>query len=117
MLWLFFLFMWIWIFISIVGDLFRDHEASGVTKVVWLLVLVLLPVFGSLVYLLVRGKGMAERSMKQSQRAQAAFDDYVRQAAGTSPSPVDELAKLSQLRASGAISDDEFASMKAKIVA
>ncbi len=115
MLWLFFLFMWIWIFISILGDLFRDREVSGVTKVIWVMALVFLPFLGSLIYLISRGDGMAQRSLAAQAQAQEAFDQYVRQTAGGT-SGVDELAKLADLKASGTISDDEFARMKAKIV-
>lgn len=115
MLWLFFLFMWIWIFISILGDLFRDREVSGVTKVVWVLALVFLPFLGSLVYLIARGDGMAQRSLAAQAQAQEAFDQYVRQTAGGA-SVADELAKLADLRAAGTISEEEFTRMKAKIV-
>ncbi|MCU0270230.1 MAG: SHOCT domain-containing protein [Acidimicrobiales bacterium] len=112
----FFFFMWIWVFISCISDLFRDHQESGVSKVLWTIFLVFFPILGPLVYLLVRGKGMAERSMKQQAAVQQQFDDYVRQTAGSGPSAADELAKLADLKASGAISEDDYQKMKAKVV-
>ena len=54
MLWFFFLFMFIWLFVALVSDLFRDHELSGVAKAIWIVVLVLFPFLGSLIYLIVR---------------------------------------------------------------
>jgi hypothetical protein len=116
---LFFLFMFIWIFIALIADIFRDHELSGWGKAGWILLLVILPLIGSLIYIIVRGPSMAERSAKQAAAAQAQFDDYVRQAAASSPAggPADELTKLAGLRDAGTISDEEFQTMKAKLVA
>jgi ABC-type multidrug transport system fused ATPase/permease subunit len=121
MLWLFFLFMWIWIFITIVGDLFRDHDLSGIGKVVWVVVLIFLPFLGSLVYLVSRGQGMAERRAADQAKVQAAFNEYVREAAGgggaaAGASPADQLAKLVELKEAGHLSEAEFATMKAKII-
>ncbi|MDD9370822.1 MAG: SHOCT domain-containing protein [Acidimicrobiales bacterium] len=116
-LWLFFLFMFIWVFVALVSDLFRDHSLSGAAKAVWIVVLVLFPLLGSLVYLIVRGGGMAERSAKQAQRAQAEFDSYIRAtAASTGTSSVDDLTRLSELRANGTLTEAEFESLKARIV-
>lgn len=116
-LWLFFLFMFIWVFVALVSDLFRDHSLSGVAKAVWIVVLVLFPLLGSLVYLIVRGGGMAERSALQAQRAQAEFDSYIRSAAAsTGTSSVDDLTRLRDLRANGTLTDAEFDSLKARIV-
>jgi hypothetical protein len=65
----FLLFAWIWILISIIGDLFRDHELSGVAKAVWVFFLVFLPFLGVLLYLIVRGNGCATaRSRPRSTR-------------------------------------------------
>jgi len=115
--WLFFVFMFIWVFVALVSDLFRDHELSGVAKAAWLLALVVFPLLGSLVYILVRGQGMAERSMRAQQAARAEFDSYVRSAASsTGTSSVDDLTRLSELRANGTITDAEFETMKSRLV-
>lgn len=117
MLWLFFLFMFIWVFVALVSDLFRDHELSGWAKAAWVLALVIFPLFGSLVYIIVRGPGMAERSAKSQQAAQAQFDSYVRSAASsTGTSSVDDLTRLAELRSNGTITDAEFETMKARLV-
>jgi ABC-type multidrug transport system fused ATPase/permease subunit len=116
MLWLFFLFMWIWVFIACFSDLFRDHDESGGKKVLWTIFMVLLPIFGPLVYLLVRGGGMAERAARQQAAAQAQFNEYVRQTAGTPQSTADELQKLADLKAAGSISDADYEAAKAKIL-
>jgi hypothetical protein len=117
MLWLFFLFMFIWIFVALLSDLFRDHETSGWAKAAWILLLVLIPLLGSLIYIIVRGPGMAERAAKSEAKARANFDSYIRETAASSgSSPVDELTRLAQLRDNGTISDAEFESMKARVV-
>ena len=116
-LWLFFLFMFIWVFVALVSDIFRDHELSGWGKAGWLILLVIFPLVGSLIYLIVRGSGMAERSAKQAQAAQAQFDSYIRETAGASGnSSVDDLARLAELRSNGHISDAEYETMKQRIV-
>lgn len=116
-LWVFMLVMFIWVFIAIVSDLFRDHEVSGSIKALWVVGLIVFPLIGSLVYLIVRGRGMAERSAAQARLAQSQFDSYVRNVASSSGTgPVDDLARLSELRSNGTISDAEFEQMKTRIV-
>jgi hypothetical protein len=116
---LFFLFMFIWIFIALISDIFRDHSLSGWGKAAWILLLVILPLIGCLIYIIVRGPSMAERSAKQASDAQARMDAYIRDAAASSPAAgaADELTKLAGLRDAGTISEDEFQAMKARLVA
>lgn len=111
---IFFFVIWVWIVITILMDLFRDHEISGWWKAVWVLFLIFIPVLTSLVYLIVRGSGMRERAIREQSDAKKQFDEYVRETAGTTP--VDELHKLDQLRQSGGITEDEYAKMKAKLI-
>lgn len=106
---------WIMVLFTIIGDLFRDHEMSGWGKALWVLFLVFLPFLTGLIYLIVRGSGMRERSLAAQREAQTELDAYIKQAAGGS-SDVDELARLSELHDKGKLSDEEFASMKAKVV-
>ena len=116
-LWLFFLFMFIWVFVALVSDIFRDHELSGWGKAAWVVLLIVFPLVGSLIYLIVRGKSMAERSAAAQKHAQAEFDSYVRQAASSSgDSSVDDLARLAELRSNGHLSDEEYETMKSRIV-
>jgi hypothetical protein len=110
---IFFFVIWIWILITILSDVFRDHELSGWTKAAWVFFLVFIPFLTALIYLGVRGSGMRDRALKEQADAKAQFDSYVRETAG---SPADELTKLSALHDSGKLSDDEFASAKAKLV-
>ena len=100
---------------TIIGDLFRDHSLSGWAKAAWVLFLIIVPFLSALIYLIVRGDGMRERSVAQQQEAQKQFDAYVRQTAGGG-STADELAKLGKLHDEHKISDEEFERAKAKIV-
>jgi len=111
----FLLFAWIWILISIIGDLFRDHELSGVAKAVWVFFLVFLPFLGVFLYLIVRGNGMRDRTIKAQAEAKQHFDSYVREQAHTSPA--DELHKLNELKEKGALSAEEFEQAKSKLLA
>ena len=104
---------WIMVLFTILGDLFRDHGLSGWGKAAWILFLIFVPFLAALIYLIARGGGMRERSIAQQQAAQEQFDTYVRQTAGGS---ADELAKLSDLRDKGAISDEEYQRAKAKLL-
>jgi len=111
----FLLFAWIWILFEIIGDLFRDHELSGWAKAAWILFVIVIPWLGALVYLIARGDGMRERTIKAQSDAKAHFDSYVREQAHTSPA--DELHKLNDLKEKGALSAEEFDRAKAKLLA
>jgi len=112
----FLLFAWIWILISIIGDLFRDHELSGVAKAVWVFFLVFLPFLGVLIYLIARGNGMRDRTIKAQADAKKELDGYVREQAQAA-SPAEELHKLNDLKEKGALSAEEFNQAKAKLLA
>lgn len=94
---------------SIISDLFRDRELSGVYKAIWLLFLIFLPFLTALVYLIFRGRGMGDRAERQARDAKAAADDYIRTVAG---GPASEIAQAKQLLDSGTISEAEFQSLK-----
>ena len=111
---IFFFVIWIWILITILTDLFSDHETSGWGKAAWVFLLVFFPFITALIYLGVRGHGMRDRAIARQREAQAQMDSYIRDAAASSPA--DELQKLADLHAKGTISDDEFERMKAKLV-
>jgi hypothetical protein len=100
---------------AIVADLFRDHKLNGWWKALWILFLIFVPFLTVLVYLIARGRGMAERSAREQRQVQRATDDYIKQVAGASPA--DEIAKAKQLLDNGTITQDEYASLKAKILA
>jgi hypothetical protein len=112
---IFFFVIWIWILITILTDLFRDHEQSGWAKAAWVLFLVVIPFVTALIYLIVRGSGMRDRTIKAQADAKKHFDEYVRETAHTTPA--DELHKLSDLKDKGALSDEEFQKAKEKLLA
>ncbi len=112
---IFFIVIWIWILITVLIDLFRDHELSGWWKAVWVFFLVFLPVITVLIYLIARGSGMRDRALAEQKHMQEASEQYIRSVAGSSP--VDELHRLNELRERGAISQAEFDAMKARLLA
>ena len=115
MLEFFLFFIWIFLIITIFMDIFRSHDMKGWVKFIWVLFIIILPFLGALVYLIARGGSMHERSAQQAKAQEQAFQSYVKQAAGGS-SAADELAKLTDLKSKGAISDEEFEKAKAKIL-
>ncbi len=116
MLWFFLFFIWIWLLITVFADIFRSHDMGGFAKFLWVIFVIFLPYLGVFVYLIARGHKMSEHAMQAAQQQDAAARAYIQQAAGTSASPADELARLADLKSQGVITDAEFAQMKAKIV-
>lgn len=112
---IFFFVVWIWILLTILTDLFRDHEISGWSKAAWVIALVLVPFLSALVYLITRGSGMRERAIQAQTEAKQQMDTYIREQAHVSPA--DELHKLQELKEKGALSDEEFDKAKAKLLA
>jgi hypothetical protein len=113
---IFFFVIWIWILITILTDLFRDHELSGWGKAAWVLFLVFIPFLTALIYLIARGSGMRDRTIKAQADAKKHFDEYVREQAHTG-SPADELHKLAELKDKGALTSEEYEKAKAKLLA
>ncbi len=112
---IFFFVIWIWILVTILSDLFRDHELSGWAKAAWVLFLVFVPFITALIYLIARGEGMRDRTIKAQAEAKQHMDAYIREQAHASPA--DELHKLNDLKEKGAISAEEFERAKAKLLA
>ena len=98
---------------TIIGDLFRDPEASGLANALWMLALIFLPFLTALVYLIARGGGMAQRSMRSAEAMRKEQDAYIQQVAGKA-SPADQIAQAKALLESGAITEPEYESLKAK---
>ena len=115
---IFFAFMaYLMVIFNVIGDLFRDDTVSGWVKALWIIALIFLPFLTLLVYLIARGKGMAERSAKVMASARRAQDDYVRSVAGSGASAPEQIAKAKELLDSGAITAEEFAALKSKALA
>ena len=110
-------FAWIiffWLLFIVFGDLFRRHDISGWGKAGWTIFVILVPFLGVLIYLIANGGGMAERSAKDVQDAQAQTDAYIKSVAGGS---ADQIAKAKELLDSGAITQAEYDALKAKALA
>jgi hypothetical protein len=102
--------LWFWLLITISGDLFRRHDVSGFGKVLWVILLIVLPYLGIFAYLLTQGRAMAERSEALAKQAR---DDY-RQIVGFSAA--DEIQKLDRLKEAGSISEQEYVRLRGRLV-
>ena len=111
--------IWFWLLITVFSDLFRRHDISGWGKAGWIVLVVFLPYLGVLIYLIGQGKHMAERRAQDIRASQAAFEDQVREVAGTGGGggAAAEIAKAKQLLDSGAIDQAEFDQLKQKALA
>ena len=107
---------WFFLLFRIVGDVFRRRDIGGGMKTLWLLFVLFVPFLGVFVYLIANNDEMAQRDLERAQAAQAQFNDYVQAAAG-SGGPAAEIDKAKQLLDSGAITESEFAAIKAKALA
>jgi hypothetical protein len=119
MVWLiastFFFIAYLLVLFHIVVDLFRDAQIGGLAKAVWVIGLIFVPVLTSLVYLIARGSGMAERQQQALQKAKVQTDSYIREVAGKSPA--EQIGDAKALLDAGTINADEFARLKAKALA
>jgi hypothetical protein len=128
--------LWFFLLFKVITDIFRSHDMGGWGKAGWVAFVILLPFIGVLVYLIARGESMGKRDREQAQQSEAAFRAYIRDAAGSSGSAesggatgtgatgtgaagshVQELAKLADLKNSGAISEEEYQKAKDKLLA
>jgi hypothetical protein len=112
------LFMWIiwfWLLITIFADIFRNKEMNGWIKAIWTLFVIVLPFLGVLIYIIVNGNSMQERQMAAAAQQEKMARKYIQEAAGSGGS-ADELSKLADLHSKGVLTDEEFASQKAKIL-
>ena len=114
MLWFFCFFIYIWLLIRIFSDIFRSHDMGGWGKAGWIIFIFVLPFLGILVYLIARGKKMAEHQAQDAAQAQQEFKSYVQEAAGGGTA--DELSKLADLREKGVLTEAEFQAQKAKLL-
>src|SRR5690242_5168962 len=102
--------LWFWLFITAASDLFRRDDISGFGKVLWVILLIVLPYIGIFAYILTQGGGMAARNRAQALRAR----DELRKDVGFSVA--DELVKLDRLKSEKAISSDEHSRLRARLV-
>lgn len=109
-LWVFLFVVWFWLLITIFADLFRRHDIGGGAKTLWFIFVILFSFLGIIVYLLTQHEGMAQRNMQQMKQEQ----EQLRQIVGTSSA--DELKKLDDLKAAGSLTDEEYQTMRAKVI-
>ena len=102
--------VWFWLLITVAADLFRRHDVSGWVKAIWVIGWIVFPFIFMLAYLILQGRGMAERNVQRVQQAR----DELRSAVGFSVA--DEVEKLGRLKQAGSISDAEFARLRARLV-
>jgi hypothetical protein len=117
LLWSFWFFIWIaalMVWFRCLFDLFGDSSLSGWAKAGWALLLILVPWLGALIYIIARGRSMTARQMAALSQRQAEQDKYIKQVAGTSQSPAEQIASAKALLDSGAITQAEFDALKAR---
>src|SRR3954470_16691158 len=107
---------WIMILFRVFADLFRRNDIGGWGKAGWIVMVVILPWLGVLIYLIANGRHMGERDLQQARANQAQFDDYVKTAAKSS-GPADQINQAKELLESGTIDQAEFQALKAKALA
>jgi hypothetical protein len=116
MLEIFIFVIWIWLLIIVFSDIFRSRDMGGGAKALWVILVVIFPYIGVLIYLIARGGKMHERAEAQARQAQTEFDAYVKQTAATGGSAADQLSKLADLKSKGVITEAEFEAEKAKVL-
>ena len=120
LLWTFVVFfallIFFWLVITTFGDLFRRHDMSGWGKAGWIAFVLLLPLIGSLTYLITQGRAMADRNIREVQRAQQRTDAYIASVASPGSGDVDEIVRAKELLDSGAISQAEFEQLKRRLL-
>ena len=112
-------FFWVYVFIAylfalvlVLADIFRDHSLNGGLKALWIFCLIFVPLLTVLVYVITRGKGMSERNSRETGTVPEPTDYTPRW--GTAPSSSDEISRAQSLLSAGVITEEEFATLKAK---
>jgi hypothetical protein len=109
--------IWFWLLITIFADIFRRRDASGLTKVLWTIFVIVLPFLGVFIYMIVNHEGMAERNMRQAEASQAQTDAYIRTVAGSGGGAAAEIERAKGLLDSGAITQAEYEQIKQRALA
>jgi type VI protein secretion system component VasK len=116
LVWSFFFVCYLMVLFQVIGDLFRDKELSGWWKALWIIFLIIFPFLALIIYLIARGRGMAERQAGEMRKAQVATDQYIQTVAGAS-NPAEQIASAKNLLDSGTITQEEFERLKQKALA
>ncbi|MDQ1305519.1 MAG: hypothetical protein QG671_1350 [Actinomycetota bacterium] len=110
----FLFFAWFMCLFWIFGDIFRSHDMGGFAKTLWVILVIVVPWFGVLIYLIARGSGMSRRAVEQQKEIQAAQSEYIKSVAGSGDSAADQISSAKALLDAGTITQAEFDAMKAK---
>ena len=117
MLGFFLLIIWFWLLIIVFSDIFRSHDLGGVAKTLWVIFVIVLPFLGIFVYLIARGGKMQERAAARRHSSRKPSTPTSRRQPDRELTSTEQLAKLADLKQQGVITDAEFESQKAKILA
>jgi type VI protein secretion system component VasK len=116
LVWSFFFVCYLMVLFQVIGDLFRDRELSGWWKALWIIFLIIFPFLTLIIYLIARGRGMAERQAGEMRKTQVATDQYIQSVASRS-NPAEQIASAKNLLDSGTITQEEFERLKQKALA
>ena len=130
--------LWIWLAVTVVIDVLRSHDLSGWAKAAWLVLIVLLPLLGVLVYIIARNDKMKAHQVSDARQQEIASiaeladlkvrgiltdEEFERVTAQRQlsrkapPSPDEDIAELENLKERGLLSEEEFQRAKAKAMA
>jgi hypothetical protein len=103
-------------------DIFRRHDLSGVMKALWLVVVLVFPWIGTLIYVVTRPRGLNtgwEDPVALSTSAQPASvsPPVVPASPPAAKTTVDQLTALGDLHDRGVLTDEEFQQEKEHILA
>lgn len=116
LVWSFFFISYLMVLFHVITDVLRDASSSGWIKALWIVLLLVLPAITAVIYLIVRGQGMTERTLARAAQGEQATREYIRDVAGTS-SPAAEIASAKRLLDEGVVTQEEFEALKARALA
>jgi len=114
--WFFALMIYFWLIITVFADLFRRRDLSGWGKAGWVVFVLVLPLLGTLCYLISQGRSMADRDTRQAREVKQHTDEYIRSVVSPSYKGVEEIARGKELLDQGAISPEEFEQLKRRVL-
>ena len=114
--WFFALMIYFWLIITVFADLFRRRDVSGWAKAGWIVFVLVLPLLGTLCYLISQGRSMADRDTRQAREVKQQTDEYIRSVVSPSYKGVEEIARGKELLDQGAISPEEFEQLKRRVL-
>ena len=117
LVWAFVLGCYLVVLFQVVVDLFRDQDLSGWWKAVWIIFLIIVPFLSVLIYVIARGRGMAERRQEALGGGRRGEGAYVPPPIMSIPNPADQIESAQKLLDSGAITQAEFDELKQKALA